>query len=45
MKNISQNKRQVLNTDDGEHGIIFQHGKFVAMYCPKEQKEIVANKQ
>ena len=43
MKKISRYKRQVLAADDGEHAIIFQRGKFVAMYCPKEQKEIAAN--
>jgi len=44
MKNISKNRRQVLNADDGEHTIIFQHGKFVAMYCPIVNKEILASK-
>lgn len=33
-------KGQVQIADDGEHEIIFENGEFVAMYCPKEQKEI-----
>ena len=45
MEKNSHNRRQVLMADDIEHTIIFQHGKFVAMYCPKTHEEIPANKQ
>ncbi|MGA2824153.1 MAG: hypothetical protein ABSE72_11575 [Bacteroidales bacterium] len=41
LKKMSIRKKgQVLIADDGEHEIIFENGEFVAMYCPKEQKEI-----
>jgi hypothetical protein len=39
---MSLKKRAVLAADDGEHSIIFHHGEFVAMWCPKEQKEVPA---
>ena len=42
LKQMSRKKRQRLVADDGEHEIIFQDGEFVAMWCPKEQKEILA---
>lgn len=40
IKEKSRRKRQTLIADDGEHEIIFDHGDMVAMYCPKEQREI-----
>lgn len=45
MKQMSHRKRQELVADDGEHEIIFADGEFVAMWCPKEQKELPANKR
>jgi hypothetical protein len=40
MKRMSLRKRQVLTANDREHRIILEHGRFVAMFCPKENKEI-----
>ena len=40
IKEKSRRKRQTLIADDGEHKIIFDHGDMIAMYCPKEQREI-----
>lgn len=42
MKQMSLKKRAVLVADDGEHEIIFHQEEFVAMWCPKQQKEIPA---
>jgi hypothetical protein len=38
---MSKEKRQTL-VGDGEHEIIFHHGAFVAMWCPKEAMEFPA---
>jgi len=43
LKKKSFKQPQALIADDGEHEIIFLKGKFVAMWCPKKQKEISAN--
>ena len=41
LKQMSRVKRQTL-VGDGEHEIIFHHGRFVAMWCPKEAREFPA---
>lgn len=40
IKEKSCRKPQTLIADDGEHEIKFDHGGMVAMYCPKEKREI-----
>ena len=40
LKRMSREKRQALIADDDKHKIFFQQGKFVGMWCPKEQREI-----
>jgi len=44
LKEMSRKRRQCLIADDGEHEIIFDGGEMVAMYCPKAEKELKANK-
>ncbi len=43
LKRDSRKKRQTLVADDGAHKIIFHHGEFAGMWCPKQRKELPAN--
>jgi hypothetical protein len=36
VKAASMKRKQELIADDGLHGVIFDHGEMVGLYCPKE---------
>lgn len=42
LKEMSRKKPQTL-VGDGEHEITFHHGRFVAIWCPKEVREFPAD--
>ena len=39
VKAASMKRRRGLIADDRQHGVIFDHGEWVALYCPMKQKE------
>ncbi len=42
IKAASMKRRQELVADDDQHGVIFDHGEMVALYCPRKRKEFKA---
>ena len=42
VKGASLKSRQELIADDGQHGVIFDHGKMIALYCPQKRKKFKA---
>jgi hypothetical protein len=40
LKAMSRKTPQSLVADDGEHAIVFHHGRAVAMFCPKVGSEL-----
>ena len=45
MKEMSRRGRHALVADDREHTIIFHHGAFVGMWCPKEERVLPSEKR
>lgn len=42
VKAASMKRRQELIADDGLHGVTFDKGEMVSLYCPQEGKEFKA---